>query len=64
MFGAAGFWMGDSYSKRYACILPDNFIAIFNRGLRAERESFYHNLQKEEETREKRTAVTSKGKKN
>ncbi len=61
--GLASFWMGHSYSKRYACVLPDNFIAIYNMGLKTAGESFDRNFQKEEAKREKRQAVSSKGKK-
>lgn len=61
--GLASFWMGYSYSKKYACTLPDNFIAIYNMGLKAAGESFYRNFQKEEPRHEKKEIVPSQRKK-
>ncbi len=61
--GLASFWMGYSYSQKHACVLPDNFIAIYNMGLKAANDSFFRSLQKEDAEQGKRPAVPSKRKK-
>ena len=58
--GLASFWMGYSHSKKYACILPDNFIAIYNMGLKAAGESFYRDFQKEAAEGDKKSSPQKK----